>query len=391
MLITFPTGTDAGTDTGTGVTTATTPTAAAPITPILSPGFSFLTQTTSLVVTSVPTTAAGTLTDPDQPTTTLTLAGTAQVPPSQAPLPTGLPSRIYPANQMTPSTSLDGYSFISILFNVQLNWPFVATNQTSSSQIFAYFPSVLEAALNLTGESLASFVRTYLDRLFLYIADQVVTFALQVYVPASYTGPSDIDQLETMWLGYIPSDEVDNLAAQIKAENSEFYTGTTGVSQQLATHVNSGFPLTSVPDPNKGGNSGLPASNSGLSNEAKVRQNAIIGVVTTLGSIAIIILFFLLYRSYKQRRSLAHQRLSDPAPGPVVGQRPAGQEFDQDSVGGQRRRSFYYAEDSLRGFQVERQEEPETYTTRLSPTGMRARIAPTAISAPILRENSMNW
>ena len=68
-----------------------------------------------------------------------------------------------------------------------------------------------------------------------------------------------------------------------------------------------------------------------------------------------------------------------------VGARPENQDFDRDSLGGQRRRSFYYAEDSLRGAE----------TAGPSDAMMRERrpqvVNPQMIGAPVLRDNTMNW
>ena len=228
--------------------------------------------------------------------------------------------------------------------------------------------------------------------MFYYTASQVKTYALEVYVPSTYHGTNDMSQLGTMWLGFIPTNLTDTLAAEIKATQSAFYTGVpNAVARQLASLVNSGFNLNSVPPPATGG-SGSSSISSG-SNNSKSRQDAIIGVVTALGAIALLVLAFLGYRSFKRRRELAHRRLSDPVQAnQFVGARPEGREFDQDSVGGARRRSFYYAEDSLRGFQGERQEEGHL-DSRANPAGMSQRrpVVPAAISAPILRESSMNW
>jgi len=270
----------------------------------------------------------------------------------------------------------EGYSLISILFYEALNWPFVVTNQISSSQIFAYLPIIIARALDIPTE-------------------QVLTFALQVYIPDSYTGPSESAELLTMYLGYIPSEYVDELAAEIKAKQSSFYTGVDDpVAQDLASHVNSGFAINSVADPGSlpGGSSVTPNMTGATSSDDR-RKDAIIGVVSALGAIAILVLLYLVYRSYQRRQELAHRRLSDP-PDVVIGTRPAGREFDQDSVGGARRRSFYYAEDSLRGYQGERQNQDDIMTaTGLSHANMTQRraVVPGAISAPILRESSMNW
>lgn len=203
--------------------------------------------------------------------------------------------------------------------------------------------------------------------------------------------------LGTTWLGYIPSDKVDTLAAEIKAKQSTFYTGVSDpVAKALAGHVNSGFSINSVADPNinNGNNDGSSSSASDASSDnGKSRQDAIIGVVSALGAIALLVLVFLVYRSMKRRKELAHRRLSDPpnAGGFIAGARPEGREFDQDSVGGARRRSFYYAEDSLRGFQGDRNDEGQ-YDSRTSPTmSQRRNVMPAAISAPILQQSSMNW
>lgn len=73
------------------------------------------------------------------------------------------------------------------------------------------------------------------------------TFALQVYVPSSYKTAADVGDLGCMWLGYVQTELVDTLAAMIKAKQSKFYTGSTvPVATELASHVNSGFPLLSV-------------------------------------------------------------------------------------------------------------------------------------------------
>jgi len=121
-----------------------------------------------------------------------------------------------------------------------------------------------------------------------------------------------------------------------------------------------------------------------------VRQDAIIGVVTSLGGIALIILAVVAYRYYKRRQELAHRPLPD-TDGNNAGVRPDGWEFDRDSIGGARRRSFYYAEDSLQGYQGARRDD-DTHDNRVTPT-MRERrtLTPGAISAPILQESSMNW
>lgn len=195
-----------------------------------------------------------------------------------------------------------------------------------------------------------------------------------------------------MWLGYIPTDQVDTLAAEIKTKQSAFYTGVPdGVARALASHVNSGFSINSVADPNTGDVGPGATGSNASSDNGKSRQDAIIGVVSALGAVALLVLVFLVYRSMKRRRELAHRRLSDPPDADAfVGARPDGREFDQDSVGGARRRSFYYAEDSLRGFQGDRNDENQ-YDSRSPTMSQRRNVAPATISAPVLQQSSMNW
>jgi hypothetical protein len=219
----------------------------------------------------------------------------------------------------------------------------------------------------------------------LYPASQVYNYQLHVYEPSTYTGPQDVAQLGTIWLGYIPSDQVATLASLISNKKSLFYTGQdSSIPATLAECVDPTLDLSSISGPAPGG------SSSSSSSSSKVRQDAIIGVVTSLGTIALIILSVVGYRYYKRRQELAHRPLPDPD-GNNAGVRPEGQEFDRDSIGEQRRRSFYYAEDSLRGYQGVRHDE-DTADRHITPV-MRERrnLNPGAISAPILQESSMNW
>lgn len=345
----------------------------------MDPELEFIESETTLAYATVETTTTldPTITDPDQATTTQTPAPATET--EVVALPPGIPSRIYPVRQLAEDTNLDGFSLISILYTEALNWPFVVTNGISASQIFGYTKMLIATALEIPSE-------------------QVLTYALQAHVPLTYKSPADAHLLGTIYLGYIPTELVEDLVNQIKAKNSRFYTAASDPrALDLAKFVNTGFSLTAIADPKQdgsnGGGGGL-VSSTGATSNSKSRQDVIIGVVSALGAIAVFVLVFLVYRSLKKRRELAHRRLSDPPD--MAGYRPEGREFDQDSVGGQRRRSFYFAEDSLRGFGEQRQ-EPMTYDHRTDPqhqgiAQMRSRhVGPTAISAPILRESSMNW
>ncbi|KAJ7725329.1 hypothetical protein B0H16DRAFT_1332714 [Mycena metata] len=376
--------TDSGTstDSATSASTTVSSTVASTTTAVQSvpSDLTFILTESSLALASVSATPSLSLSDPDAPTTTISLTASATAALQTAALPNGLPSRIYLPTGPTENPGA-GYSYISLLFDNYLDWNFICTNPVSSTQVFAMMPLILSTALGTSGDS-------------------IKTFALEVRIPAGYTGPQDVDMLQTLYLGWIPTKFVDTLALQLKSKNSAFYTGTDNpVAAELAQHIISAFALDSVAPDNAsgaagaGGGSGSGSSSqdsaTGATSQSKTRQDAIIGVVTALGVIAVLVLVFLAFRAFRRRAELAHRRLSDPPD--VHGARPDGRDFDQDSVGGQRRRSFYFAEDSLRGFQGERGDDG-AFDSR-SPAGMtqRRNVMPAAISAPILQQSSMNW
>lgn len=295
-------------------------------------------------------------------------------------MPSGLPSRILPGEGgVNPQTDdLTGYSMISVLFDSGLGWEFVVDNDMSPTEIFAWFPQLVETALGIS-------------------SSQVKTFALQVYIPSSYSSPADVALLGTLWLGYIAADQVDTLAAEIKAKQSLFYTGNPEPYFTLAKHVDPSFALDTVNSPSD--DPGTASSGSSGSSNSKSREDAIIGVVSALGIITLLVLAFLVYRAIQRRRELAHRRLSEPTnQNTYMGEAPVDRDFDQDSVGGQRRRSFYFAEDSLRvysdsGMSGGGGQHDQHGASRAPESNYlnRRTIMPSAISAPVMRENSLNF
>ena len=217
------------------------------------------------------------------------------------------------------------------------------------------------------------------------------TFALQGCKPADYRSTADANKLRTLFVAYVPSDTVQDLQQQVRAKQSRFYVSTTGIPQQLAAHVDPSYAITTAADPISDGDSRGSSGNTAATSDNSARLDAIIGVCSALGGIALCILVWMVIRNVKRNRMMAHRRLSDP---PTAGMTPApGQQFDRDSIGGQRRRSFYYAEDSLRGFGDYAVDETYHHHSDIPPT-MRERrppIEPGAISAPILRDNTLNW
>ena len=214
------------------------------------------------------------------------------------------------------------------------------------------------------------------------------TYQLRVHVPDDYTSTADMDKLETMYLAWIPNESIDLLAQQLKVASSLFYTGLQSPYKDLAAHVVPSFPVNAVSPGTNSDSGNTAANNSSASSGSKTREDAIIGVVSSLGAITLLILAFLVARAVKQRRALAHRRLSDPREAEFVGAPPADHEFDRDSVGGQRRRSFYYAADSLRSMGEHSPSADDPFNPQAG-AGMRERRP--VIGTPILRDNTMNW
>jgi hypothetical protein len=275
----------------------------------------------------------------------------------------------------------------SLLFTSFLNWEFVVTHTQSQGQLFLWTPRIISQALNIS-------------------STETPPFALQVFVPDTYQGPNDAQMLLTEYLFYLPSSLVSVLANEIRVLSSPFYN-IEEPYKDLAAQVDAAFALTSVPNPNT-----VPgATSTAPSRGTKSRTVTIIGVVSALGGLALIFLGILIFNGVKRSRELRHQRLSDHnLPNDPYPDR-TGRDFDQDSVGGPRRRSFYFAEDSLRGQpQTAEQstvpmEQAQTqyvvqpgsqiqYISRSSPENMRERRAPVVpgtISAPVLTQSSLNW
>jgi hypothetical protein len=213
---------------------------------------------------------------------------------------------------------------------------------------------------------------------------------LQVFVPAAYKSASDVALLQTIFLANIPTGYVDLLRQQLKTRTSSLYTSADGVPGELAQHLDGSYSVTALATTDAGNAAASNGSPVGAaSDDGKTRRDAIIGVVSALGGVTLVVLVLLIFRSLKRRQELAHRRLSEAPTNNYMGERPDGQEFDRDSVGGQRRRSFYFAADSLRG--AESHAEYDEYSAH-APPAMRQRVQPgAAISGPYLRENTMNW
>ncbi|KAG8905978.1 hypothetical protein FRC00_012923, partial [Tulasnella sp. 408] len=380
--------------------------------------YSYITDQ-SLALTSLPATStlALTLTDPDAAFTTASLTQSGTAAPSQAvAFPTQLPTRIFPANRLDPNDpSLDGMVLVSLKFLSSLTWAFVVNNSNTAALLFVYTPQAIANALGIS-------------------TDQVKTFAMQAFSPADWNG--DISQLSTVYLLYIPSDQVDALQQQLLAQNSPLYTNQAGIPKQISQQLDATFPVNAVGLDTAIVGTGNTANgnNAGAADaSAASRRDAIIGVCAAFGVILLAVVAWWVYKSWKRRQDRAHRRLThdsagmhqaggygattQTAYGTVYGAAPQRSGYAQphtpmyNTAGApianpfedssyeedpdERRRSFFYAEDSLRGFSVPREEDQGiTYTQlRHQQQGLmpndgkrRAPIQASAISAPILRE-----
>jgi hypothetical protein len=160
-----------------------------------------------------------------------------------------------------------------------------------------------------------------------------MTYALEVQIPQGWSG--DVDTLGTMFLSYIPQEEVNNLSSMIRAPSSRFYE-QGGVAGQLANSVIPSFPLMAALNVLS-----ATAASSGTNQTTKTRRtNVIIGICATSAGIAAIVTIWWTVRHKRRKDEAKHRRLSELSDpnwsGGVYGT------HDDD-----RRTSFFYAQDQL--------------------------------------------
>jgi len=340
-------------------------------------------------------------------------------------------------NLADPALATD-YTFVSLQFTNALSWVFVARQPASVAQLFAFTPIIFANAFGIS-------------------QDQVKTYCLQAWQPAGFSG--DPDQLLTLWLGFIPNAVVSTLIvshaslpteyhtdiaqfalqADLPVRNSPLYTAQSGIAAQLVGLINPGFSPLSMPSSNPlSGNHKPNNSNGGsLSSNNLSRRNAIIGVCVAFGALGLLVIIWWLVRAIMRHQAAAHRPLDDGGGGygSMAQAQPLGvgssaaatRAFSPDSgeqnpfasppgsierhdgaveAAGVHRRSFFFAEDELRGYEdVNREVESESpppvsgvssgttfYSSHRPPsTYRRGQITPGVISAPILRESSLNW
>jgi len=270
-------------------------------------------------------------------------------------------------------------TLISLLFEPQLGYEFVLGSEQTQGQIWAFMPQAIGNALSVS-------------------SDQVKALWLKPYAQVGYNG--DPSTLMTLYNAYIPTGSVDDMSHQIVSITSAYFTLSQGVPGQLANFTVPGFPLLYAPDPYSSSTNGGNSGNTSVTSDkaaADKRRDAIIAVCTIIGGIALLVLGWWGYKTYKRRQEAGHQRLRDPLGldrgygatdnAGIMRERPP-------SVGpdGIRRNSFYFAEDSLRGYRDHARDMAEE-NQLAGPSGGRSRHVQqgVAISTPILRDNTLDW
>ncbi|KNZ57885.1 uncharacterized protein VP01_204g10 [Puccinia sorghi] len=238
---------------------------------------------TSLFVNPNPAQAAGPSTPPPSVETTLPSTGEAQhKKASSTPFPSSWPRYIVPAN--APTSTPANSTLISILFTEALNWPWLVTNSNASSQVLVFMPQLIASTLQIP-------------------EDQVVTQSLQAYQPANFN-PNNQASMLALWLGYIPSQYVDELQAMIHAPQSRFYNNPSPVLRALAKTVDPSLPISSyekktpasqaAANPAFGDEGDSPATSQG-------QKIAVIASVTTCGAAILAIGLVIVARQSRRR------------------------------------------------------------------------------------------
>lgn len=302
-------------------------------------------------------------------------------------MPNNLPSYILAAT--APDKAPDGYVLVTLMLGSNLNWDWVASNSETALQIITFAPLAVVNALRIPQAN-------------------VVMLALEAFIPEGWN--KDPKSLLTLVEMYIPQESVDELAAQLKAANSRFYTAQGNqVETALVAEVDPSYPLTSgssnnAPGSGPAGNLGGLIAPTGSDGKDDARQRAIIGVCAAVGGALALALAYWLYKYIQRQREGGHRRLNEGQlayGGPGYGAVAAGPVMAQERG---RRDSFFFAADSLRGYEdgTARMYDDDTYDHR-SASGhghgamvpprspQQGPIVPSSISAPILRQNTLNW
>jgi hypothetical protein len=225
-------------------------------------------------------------------------------------LPSSLPAKIVPVD--APTNLPEDSILVSILFAAQtMGWKWIVNSPDTASQVFAYMPSLLSSALNIS-------------------ESDVQTTALVAYQSLTDT---DASQLMTVYLASMPADQLSNLQAQVRTPSSTLYTQSDPILQQLSQQLISTFPVNAFTSTEQA-TIGVGAGDSGAQqgSDKKKSNTTVIAVVASFGSVVVLLLAFLSFRYLRRKQESGAPNLralqlgrDSPTGSPVMSQRSPNQ------------------------------------------------------------------
>lgn len=162
----------------------------------------------------------------------------------------------------------------------------ILQSSETAAQILAYMPPILYTSLNCS-------------------QTDIKTIGLSAFEPADTSSPDD---LMTMWVGLIKTELVSTLSAMIRTPTSEFYNSGDPVAQAIAKNVVPAYNIATINGVSN--EDGALTSTSGATVVDNSRRNAIIGVSTAFGLIALLVFAWWVVKTYRARQEGMHKRLS---------------------------------------------------------------------------------
>ncbi|KAI9893265.1 MAG: hypothetical protein M1814_000394 [Vezdaea aestivalis] len=208
---------------------------------------------------------------------------------SETGIPTSLPRLITPYGG--PVSQPANTTLIQVGFVYALNYPFVVSSPTSSSQLFTFLPQGIAYGLNIS------------------VGDVKMT-ALR-----PYDTTKDLGFITTLALAWIPTDLVNTLLHDIHTPPSAFYNNPEPSVNTLLSMINPTFPIIAgmsldpgtpgsplSPTATAAGGDGSPLGNTPAA-QTGVRGTSIgIGVSVVAGAVLYGAAMFYIARRYKKRR-----------------------------------------------------------------------------------------
>lgn len=304
-----------------------------------------------------------------QPSTTLSTGG---VPTSATGLPSNLPQALTPWE--VPPQQPEDTTMIQISFLYGVNYQFLVGQPMAAAQLFQHLPEALAFAGGFN-------------------KDKTVMHSIVPYDTLSTLG-----YITAQALVYHPTNQISQLAADIKNPNSILYQNPVQIVSNLTNEINSAIDITvgaglaglagganpSSPFPtNTGPNSGDPFNNSGGSgdNTSSTQKAQTAGIA--LGSAAVASAYgaamFILARRYKRKRQ-GHKRNSS-----ISSNSEMRQTASPALMGGALLSRDFTGYGGVQG-------NPNANANTRHSQGSGHNSARTAIiSAPVAAENSLGW